>query len=63
MYYIKVAGKAKHVRKAVAHIWTGEDTLCLMSSTGGMTNSTYQLFDTTMNKKVCQNCLGVLNKQ
>lgn len=48
MYYIKVAGKSKDIRKAVAHIWTGEDTLCMMASSGGLNNLTYQLFETPM---------------
>lgn len=58
MFYIKVLGKAKHVRKSVAHIWTGEDTVCMMSSTNGLDNLTYIVSKTTQGKSICKNCLG-----
>lgn len=61
MFYIKIAGEVKHVRKSKAHVWLGDDTACAVSSTGGLDNNTYIVTQTSQGKKICKNCLHVLN--
>ena len=58
LYYIKVRGKPRHVRKSVAHLWVNGDTACTMYSTGGLTPDTYELTEDKGDKKVCELCMN-----
>ena len=49
-------------KKTVAHIWKGEDTVCTMLSTGGMSAGRKQLFDSTLGRKVCLMCQNNFKK-
>jgi len=42
--------------KSVAHIWTGEDTLCRMYSTGGMRKRGKTVSETCEAKALCKIC-------
>ena len=49
-------------KKKVAHIWSGEDTVCTMLSTGGMSSGAKQLFESTQGRKICLMCQNNFRK-
>ena len=50
------------IGKNMAHVWTGDDTLCRLWSSGALANSPKIIKDTSGGMKVCQNCLNKLGK-
>lgn len=50
-YLIKLRKKSK-----VAHLWTGNDTVCKMASTGGLNTDDFQVIDET-NLRICKMCV------
>ena len=51
--------KYRRIKKSVVHLWTGEDTICKMYSTGGLKVEDYKVSETPENRNICQNCLNV----
>jgi len=43
-------------KKTAAHIWTGEDTSCLMFSTGGLKKGKKELYSELDDRRVCKMC-------
>ncbi len=39
-----------------SHLWDGNDTLCRMYSTGGLTGRKYRLSDSSGESDICQMC-------
>ena len=50
------------IGKNMAHVWTGEDTLCKLYSSGALSKSEKIISDTSKGKNICQNCLNKLGK-
>lgn len=46
----------KNKKKTVAHLWDGKDTLCKMSSTGGLNKEKYIVCNKHMGVKICTMC-------
>ena len=42
--------------KNPAHYWDGKDTFCEMFSSGGMKQSNYSIYDTSLNRDICHMC-------
>jgi hypothetical protein len=49
-------------KKQVAHLWSGEDTVCTMLSSGGMSAGAKQLFDSSHGRKICLMCQNNFKK-
>jgi hypothetical protein len=45
--------------KGVAHIWTGNDTVCRMCSTGGLKRKNYIVVNEKSGREVCSICLDI----
>jgi len=57
-YLIRKKGKNK-----AAHIWTGQDTVCRMWSTGGIDKRrAYDVFDESKGLRICHMCDQVHKK-
>ncbi len=63
LYLIKTKGKG--AKKSAAHYWNEktQDTLCTMSSTGGLFIENYNVFDTKGTKRVCEMCNTLMIKK
>ena len=48
--------------KSAAHYWDGQDTLCRMFSTGGLTKRKQKIFNDPMGKPICLMCLNAQQK-
>jgi hypothetical protein len=48
--------------KSAAHHWDGQDTLCRLFSTGGMTKRKQEVFDEPMGKPICLMCSNVFRR-
>jgi hypothetical protein len=56
-YLIKRNGQ-----RVTAHIWTGNDTLCTMASTGGLRLSRFEIHDSPNGRKICTMCANRANQ-
>ena len=50
-----IRGKGKNPR---AHVWTGNDTVCRMWSTGGLRQSNYSVHSELGGLEICSMCRG-----
>lgn len=48
--------------KSAAHHWDGNDTLCRLFSTGGMTKRKQEISNDTMGKPICLMCSNVFRR-
>ena len=42
----------------VAHIWSGRDTVCKLSSVGKFNLKFYKIVDSDMKRRICTHCLN-----
>ena len=60
----KITQYISHPNKRVAHIWTGDDTVCRLWSTGGIVSkSKYKITEKPTKSKICNMCMIVYDKQ
>ena len=50
-------------KKVKAHIWSDDDTVCRMYSTGGLRKDRYRVLDEPGNHKICHMCQHVYDKK
>lgn len=51
MYLIRKVGN-----KQAAHLWLGDDTVCRMWSTGGLSKKRYRICATDEGRRLCRMC-------
>ncbi len=51
----------KSRKKTAIHLWTGEDTLCRMASTGGLDLERYVIVSDDCGRNSCHMCLVVFS--